>query len=645
MCQVLTQYKIYMEPKQSANDDKNLNIYDAIHSKIGIEYNNVQLLNDFNHLMHAHSTQFEDIYGILSQRIYHSKPDDSSSPPPKQSSCRPKRSTPCDLSGCLLMRRNHRDRIQISGNSNILKDLYSTDDDRQMMVQQLIDRIHCHFVHTFDIGYKVSSKDRERVANDEDIKHEDDETKDIYLRNRYVARVSRLICKKKDKYRNTEGLDRIYANNNKFVTNEYSGNDNVKTNKLNEYRFGFRFFYHQFYRNNPRHDDPAAIFSDMNFVLKHPSNDGYTVGDMYIEPKAKDLKQELTQNIICGITASNWDLLHAKAMDYIKTNNAMQLKCPRTKSAAYYSDKYDTMEHNKGITLDHLISAMIYCNFDALQAKFSATYRRTTDEESVEQIKERHRNYYWLGRRLRECVECYGMKHNLQSINVRIWHGINQMLEFESLFAYVKGPFSTTQDFAVAVNFSDQNGLVLELKMDIKSWIFKLIEGTAAAQTMCCFDMTWLSDYTNEAEIFFVGGLNRFYFHSIKEPAIGQDYKRYILGLKQMTSGMTHGGISPDTLDANVPNNAQERQMVYRLMAHRLYEVMPEHKHAIEFKKCPVYIKELLRRHCGYIKYISFFEANTKHDVLDYFFKDDRGWIKLNDLTKVFPNLDHFKYY
>ena len=56
----------------------------------------------------------------------------------------------------------------------------------------------------------------------------------------------------------------------------------------------------------------------------------------------------------------------------------------------------------------------------------AATYRRNEDE-SEEDLKRRHGEYYWLGRYLREAVECFGDKIWGSKIK-SFWHGINQQM-------------------------------------------------------------------------------------------------------------------------------------------------------------------------------------------------------------------------
>eukprot|EP01084_Bolivina_argentea_P255424 429596_1 len=670
--------------KQKSNQD-NDEIREIIYNKISDTYSNINLLNDFNHLIHEHSSNFEDIYNILSEKVYQNRS--------------------CDLSTCLLIQRNQRDRTEVDENANILNSLYFTYDNKQRITQQFIDRIHCHFFHSFDIGYRISKTEREQIINDnrnveynqyiDDEKYDDIErtrwivgnkvqiysesqqkwfngeimkvfndplgewlvidyaghkSKEIqrfskYIRplsdhinkDKFVCKISELIKIKRDKYRNIQSIARIYNKQNKFVSTQYKSLQNGAKNILNEYRFGFRFFYHNYYKYHNGDSDPAAPFSSVPGVRHHPSNFGYPVKTLYIEAKHQNFKTELLENNIYGVGCSGWDNLYRKAVIQIQTECARKMVCHRTNSAKYYD-----MRHKEQIQMEHLMAAMAYCGYDELQKKFSETFRRTNNTESINDIKEKHRNYYFFGRLLRECVECFGMKHNNNDI-IRLYHGINNYFMFKSLFGYIKGSFSTTTSYEVSVNFSANIGMILELNIDTKSWILQLMEGSEAASRITCFDMQWLSDYSNENEIFCIGGLNRFYFKSIIEAQTGINYGIYIEGLRQMTSGMSEKGISADSLDVNIPTNRVEQQMVYRLLAHQFDKHMATHKHAHKFKACPKYIDQLMEIHCNKVKYIQL--NQKKHHILDCMLRIDNEWIDFDAVTTIFPNANHIKYY
>ena len=139
--------------------------------------------------------------------------------------------------------------------------------------------------------------------------------------------------------------------------------------------------------------------------------------------------------------------------------------------------------------------------------KLSCTHPETyapnclhADDEHIKQIIKRHENYYWVARRLRECVECFGMEiyneRNGKHIeSIKIYHGASKNFMFKSLNAYIKGPCSTSRSYSVAQNFSGSDGIILELSIDPKSWTIKFDEGIDALQRISCFDCVPVSDF------------------------------------------------------------------------------------------------------------------------------------------------------
>eukprot|EP00486_Rosalina_sp_Unknown_P012660 CAMPEP_0201592974 /NCGR_PEP_ID=MMETSP0190_2-20130828/190707_1 /ASSEMBLY_ACC=CAM_ASM_000263 /TAXON_ID=37353 /ORGANISM="Rosalina sp." /LENGTH=565 /DNA_ID=CAMNT_0048051957 /DNA_START=765 /DNA_END=2459 /DNA_ORIENTATION=+ len=136
---------------------------------------------------------------------------------------------------------------------------------------------------------------------------------------------------------------------------------------------------------------------------------------------------ELLSNTICTINKKQLDLEVRKAMDYIQSDYIKEMKCVRNRAAIYY----DTQRKNP-LSVEHIMAIMIYCDWSDLCSQFSATFRRSSNDETMDCIKDRHRNFYWFGRYLKECVECFGIDHDQKRI--RPYHGISRMMNFQSVF-------------------------------------------------------------------------------------------------------------------------------------------------------------------------------------------------------------------
>eukprot|EP01084_Bolivina_argentea_P177102 306344_1 len=328
----------------------------------------------------------------------------------------------CKLSNCLMMRRNHRNRNKIGNIS--LKNVYYGNDDMDIVTQQIMDRIHCHYAHTFDIGYRLTIAEKQSIINQEVKVSEHDENNIVPGFDMYVKQVKDIVNAKRNKHQNIKELVTL-------------PNRHCKYSSIGDmYSFGFRYFYWKYYKDNHNEYDDAHV-QTMRTAEKRPkANNGYNVGQFYVEKKYHDLKDELITNSICSIDVSQWNQLLIKGKMHSSTNHCKEMKCVRDTNSCKCYD----MQLQAPITVQHIICLMVYCNYDVLQAKFSETFRCNEDEESIVSVINRHRNYYHLGKLLREAVECFGSVFCCNVINV--YHGVDKTFRFPSTSAYIKGPFS-----------------------------------------------------------------------------------------------------------------------------------------------------------------------------------------------------------
>eukprot|EP01084_Bolivina_argentea_P119998 212736_1 len=270
---ILKYYSEWIAYKENMNEntEKKEDIYDYI-SKLELGENSmnaiVLILSYYHHLMKTHNNEFEKIYDYFS-KLYN-----------------------CAIDGCNSMRRNHRDR---SANRKIglRSDLYYTyNDNEQVIVQQILDQVHCFFYHTFDIGFKLNKTERKEIREieKEEITENDDIIDDETDKRQRVRReyIGRIISQKKKKLRQIRStIDK----NNKFtsfydeiydeIDDEIDDDDEEKSDDKNNYfgndilySFGVRYYYNESkYRNN----------SDLDVE----NNIGKKYSDWYIDPKYK----------------------------------------------------------------------------------------------------------------------------------------------------------------------------------------------------------------------------------------------------------------------------------------------------------------------------------------------------------------------
>eukprot|EP01084_Bolivina_argentea_P089490 161476_1 len=149
-------------------------------------YNHVDIINDFNHLLYRHSNEFEQIHDILTRRIYSNEA--------------------CELSKCLFMKRNQRDRAIISTHEYLLNKLYCTKDAHEIVSQQFLDRIHCFYFHSFDTAYKLTNKEKESILN-EDVKTNNNDTNNECDVN--ILQINEIVKTKQNNCKDIKGLNRL----------------------------------------------------------------------------------------------------------------------------------------------------------------------------------------------------------------------------------------------------------------------------------------------------------------------------------------------------------------------------------------------------------------------------------------------------
>eukprot|EP01084_Bolivina_argentea_P104392 186924_1 len=467
------------------------------------QYEHYQLLNDYHHLLTKHNHEFERIHRKLTTRSDHNKF--------------------CKLASCTMIQRAHRDRVELRDNNDKVKRMYHNSHHEDIVKQQYLDTIHCYIsFHSFDIGFKFTTEQLSRMQQKFNSAVNDDSKQNDGTYNELIASISELITCKKHLYENVDGLKRLKQENTDRFTTSFNC-DNFAENKddsLPYYSVGYRYFYWKYYKDNLNLLDPVLMKKMIYPRCQLSANHNYTLGAWYIHSKYSELKDESLNNAVCTIGELQWNNYMKKAKDHMKTEHVKNIKCQQI---SYNISPFQVYGIRKGqsISSNHLIAMMIYCDEDMLQRSFTATYRKI-NSETDESLKTKHSNYFHLGRLLRELVECFGtvsLSNNLEPWgDITVYHGVSEKMQFSCLDTRFNGPTSTTTDFAVAVNFCGNTGMILQLQTD-HFWAYK-------ENNFAYFDCHWLSDFPNEQEIFCIGGFAAFSIASIVT-SNGTDYGYY----------------------------------------------------------------------------------------------------------------------
>eukprot|EP01084_Bolivina_argentea_P296006 509751_1 len=174
-----------------------------------------EILNCYLHLLSQHNDdeQYEQIYHRIIKLI----------------------GAPCVIQKCKMFSRNHRDR---NGEQNryyqLMKQLYKSDDHRDIVHQQIMDKIHCYCLHSYDRGYKISSSDKMTIKNTKpNIQN------DFIGTNRELFVTNTIISTKHEKFTENRINKFITSNVERKIEEQKHDTINEKSNEM--YGFGILF--------------------------------------------------------------------------------------------------------------------------------------------------------------------------------------------------------------------------------------------------------------------------------------------------------------------------------------------------------------------------------------------------------------------
>eukprot|EP01084_Bolivina_argentea_P028390 52772_1 len=221
------------------------------------------------------------------------------------------------------------------------------------------------------------------------------------------------------------------------------------------------------------------------------------------------------------------------------------------------------------INLEHILSLLIYCNFDSLQREFSKTYW-----ENIPQ----HEEFFHLGKNLKASVQLFGASVTKGSIK-SFYHGIGNQLIFPQIIGAdnhgvsIHCPLSTSSSFEVAMNFTNYNhGLIVQFGGD---------ESQAKY-----FPVDWLSNFPNEHEMLFIqnkAALQIINIFNVKECVEYQPMLLVLRIIEAITTGQEHF----------LSESSQHiTAMISHIISNQLSKLYPEQYES--FKSLSVYAAQLI---------------------------------------------------
>eukprot|EP01083_Nonionella_stella_P118234 352931_1 len=351
----------------------------------------------------------------------------------------------CDIKTCSIFKRHYRDHDQTQSIHTDNRGYQKYSDIKCIGNLQIMDKIHCFYSHCHDIGNKLLIRERMDIEQKDEKQDDHEENDDVHFINELIAKRSQLLSTKRKMHEKYIGSRKRFCNkfNQLSVDIEPVIDEADKKDKM--YCFGSEFVYN---------------YED-EYIFNH---DDYTA----IQQTYDSLREELTQNTIATLSKHQFQITYQKAN--------------------IHSNTFYCRSHFQDMRIQHLLALMIYCNYDFLQAQFSAAYR-----VGIPKINQ----FYHLGRFLKEAVHKYGTAIKDGDIKT-FYHGISEQLLFPEIIGSdqrgisIYCPLSTSDVFDVALSFSDmRDGLIVQF-----------VGGKDANAKY--FSMSWLSDYTSESEHFYI---------------------------------------------------------------------------------------------------------------------------------------------
>ena len=170
------------------------------------------------------------------------------------------------------------------------------------------------------------------------------------------------------------------------------------------------------------------------------------------------------------LDVKKYELALAKSTEYINTNKVKSIK-PNKLCYMYEVLNYE-ISWNDTIKLEHILSLILYCDFSGYCSSFSASFRKLSRIESMEDVKTRNTAFYHQSKYFREVIEAFGTFGNKQYLHPDckdiaelgpFYSGLDCVLAVPQFCLRLAAPTSTSKHLEVSLNFSKRSGMIIEL--------------------------------------------------------------------------------------------------------------------------------------------------------------------------------------
>eukprot|EP01084_Bolivina_argentea_P098652 177293_1 len=174
----------------------------------------------------------------------------------------------------------------------------------------------------------------------------------------------------------------------------------------------------------------------------------------YVKNKYGNLKKECLNNMYCKMDKNDYNMIWYKAKDFILSNEGRYCISKKIRG------KINKI--GKEITMDIIMSLIIYCNYSEITNKLKRGCRRVKWKENMDALKIKHSEVVNWSKYIYQAIYCFG---NILEDNKYLYHNINCKLAFNLLQIQFNVPTSTTNKYIIAKCFNENNtkGICLKL--------------------------------------------------------------------------------------------------------------------------------------------------------------------------------------
>ena len=511
------QRSLYENDKQNGKlknmTSKKHSMYNLLYELLP-NYSTVKLLNDYHHIMYNHTVSngdFEIFYNYICTKYVQSQL--------------------CSIKTCKSFHRNYRNRSlyfkqsEYTENRAILYNGFT--DAQEIYITKLLDRIYCFVLHSIDCGYKLTQKELTQIQtnikaynngyNENDVNYNREIIDNELKATLDVYNEKTLQFKNMDSHQKLQnnGNNEVILNVDRFTT-KIGQDDDDDEKKMEEntiqtaYSFGYAYKYWKNYENNK----------------------------WYIPSKYKNLKTEIVNNEILSLSMAQFNEEVKNAIDLINSKHGKKIKCKYLKESNDPKQNEIGLKEGGSISIDHMLSLIIYSNYKFLQQAFKQTFIKKSGNETNGDLIKRHSNFANFGKLLYESIHLFGTDISSKK-DLTFYHFLNKPIIFQHTFSYFYFPISTICNLESAIFYHKLNGNDTLLKLD------RPHDGVCYYNY---FECQWISDFSSQSEMIFLGSLLK--IRAIMNIKLFTNYSFY-LNISYIMTQMVHGAVLYEPMKKN----------------------------------------------------------------------------------------------